>query len=979
MKTFLQKLLLLVCLFGALGYGKAYATPTITLTSPAAVTVLPGGTFTITATITKFLTTLNLSNVTLTVPPSSVISNTITGSTYSYSSGPLTVSTTPGTYLYQLTATDAGGLGGGMSGNTTITVTVSKTYNWNGAGTSFSTGTNWTPTGPPTANDIAQIGVLTYASGTNQPSIGTSTGVFQLVLGPNNTPALTIGSTATLSVGNDAIVNASTNASLVGAGALSVSGNFTNGTGSNFSITSNGLLTVKNSFTNNSTATFTGTSSSTVNIAGGTQTITNLNTTASPTVKFGNVIFAGGTKTFAAGGYYSVAAGSTMLVGTSTTVIIPNSSPTNYTHLVFLTDLVSPYVNYAQIATIPSGSSIQGNIDYPVNFTGGAGYRNYRSMASPVYDNTTTYSASNGTYKYSNLKSTFIITGTGGATNGFDLSSNNGSTIKTYVPATNGYTFLPNLTSPTSVATTGVGFYMYFRGNRTPTGTTTAADFFGSKTNKVLGGGSYAIPEANMVYTYTGIPNQGNVTTDFGTLASGATNKNYYFMANPYAATLDFDQVYTSNPYLYIDATLSILGYPIFPQCYIWNPPTASYIIYDSKNPTASPGKRYIVPGQGFFVRANTSNTLLNVSPTTITITESMKSVGSNSNAGRYLNSAPAQASAEPPIMRLQAYKNENFNEEIGIVLNSTSKDSLDNGDGGHLEWTNMILSTITPDNQYLSIDKRSIKEKRKIIPLYINSATDSIYTFKTMYSSAVMKANYRVWLRDHLTGDSIDIAHNNYDFRIDLTNTATVGSKRFDLVLVQTPPPATVLTFSGKLNADKKGVLNWQTSAYVPGVTYQLQRSADSINFVNIDAALVPADSIVNNNYQYIDDKINPGKNYYRLIQTDLFNNQVISSTVMLDNSGITVSEKEVKGIMLYPNPVVTNSFNIISEKTYSGKITLTIYNSNSTVVGKNTFTQLDSTTPIQENVGQLKTGVYVAEVKVDDTVICGIKFIKQ
>jgi len=965
-----------VCLFGALGYGKAYATPTVALTSPATVTVLPGGTFTITATITKGLLTASLGNATLTLPTSATVPTALGTSPASYSSGLLTASTTPGTYLYQLKAADAGGIGPGTSANQTITVTVSKTYNWNGNGTAFSTGSNWTPTGPPTASDIAQIGVVAY-TGTNQPSVSANAGVFQLVLGQNSSPALTIGSTATLSVGNDAIVNSATTASLLGSGALSVGGNFTNG--GDFSIPSVGLLTVKNSFTNNSNATFTGAAGSTVNIAGTTQTITNLNTSTSATVNFGNIIFAGGTKTFAVGGYYSLAAGSTMLLGNSTTVIIPNSSPTNYTHFTFLSDLTPPYLNYAQIATIPSGSSIQGNIDYPVNFTGGAGYRNYRSMASPVYDNTTTYSATNGTYKYSNLQNIFIITGTGGAGNGFDLSSNNGSTIKTYIPATNGYTFLPSLTSPTSVAQTGVGFYMYFRGDRSVKGTPTAADPFGSKTNKVLGGGSYAIPETNITYIYRGIPNQGNVTTDFGTLASGATNKNYYFMANPYAATLDFDLVYTSNPYLYIDLTLTLLGYPIFPQCYIWNPPTASYIIYDSKNPTASSGKRYIVPGQGFFVRANTSNTLLNVSPTTITITESMKSVGNSSNASRYLNSAPSQASAEPPIMRLQAYKNENFNEEIGIVLNSTSKDSLDNGDGGHLEWTNMILSTITPDNQYLSIDKRSIKEKRKIIPLYINSATDSIYTFKTMYSSAVMKANYRVWLRDHLTGDSIDIAHNNYDFRIDLTNTATVGGKRFDLVLVQTPPPATVLTFSGKLNADKKGVLNWQTSTYVPGVTYQLQRSADSVNFVNIDAALVPADSIVNNNYQYIDDKINPGKNYYRLIQTDLFNNQVISSTVMLDNSGITVSEKEVKGIMLYPNPVVTNNFNIISEKSYSGKITLTIYNSNSTVVGKNTFTQLDSTTPIQENVDQLKTGVYIAEVKVDDTVICGIKFIKQ
>ena len=712
-----------MCLFGALGCIKAYANPTIALTSAAAVTVLPGGTFTITATITKGLLTGNLVNATLTLPTAGTVVTTLTGNSASYSSGSLTVSTIPGTYTYQLKASDAGGIGPGSSGNTTITVTVSKTYNWNGNGTAFSTGSNWTPTGPPTANDIAQIGVVAY-TGTNQPSVSANAGVFQLVIGPNSSPALTIGSTATLSVGNDATVNANTNASLAGAGALSVSGNFTNGTGSNFSITSNGLLTVKNSFTNNSNATFTGASSSTVNIAGGSQTITNLNTTTSATVNFGNIIFAGGTKTFAVGGYYSLAAGSTMLLGNSTTVIIPNSSPTNYTHFTFLSDPTPPYLNYAQIATIPSGSSIQGNIDYPVNFTGGAGYRNYRSMASPVYDNTTTYSATNGTYKYSNLQNIFIITGTGGAGNGFDLSSNNGSTIKTYIPATNGYTFLPSLTSPTSVAATGVGFYMYFRGDRSVKGTPTAADPFGSKTNKVLGGGSYAIPETNITYIYRGIPNQGNVTTTF----SQNNDTHYYFVANPYAATLDFTAVWQSTNYILNLLPVNFIN----SKSWVWNPASASYYVYDAQTPTASTtgAKRYVVPGQGFFVQAATVQIIIPLSPNVLTITESMKDVSNSNNAARYLNAAAPQASDEPPIMRLQARKNDNFIDEVGIVLNNTSKDSLDRDDGGHLEWSNMILSTITPDNQYLSIDKRSIKEKRKIIPLYINSATDSIYTF---------------------------------------------------------------------------------------------------------------------------------------------------------------------------------------------------------------------------------------------------------
>lgn len=412
-----------MCLFGALGYIKVYAlAPTVNVTNTA-ITVLPGGTFNITATIIYGDLLGALTKATLTNPAGVATVTTLSGTAnWPYTSATITASTTPGTYLYTLSATETGTLGGGTSANKTITVTVSKTYDWKGTTSVFSTGTNWNPTGPPTATDIAQIGVVAY-TGANQPNVGTSTGVFQLVFGTNNTPALTVGSGNILTVGNDVVVNSGGTASLAGTGTLAVTGNFTN----------------------NATATFTAAAGSTTNFAGGTQTLTNANITASPTVAFGNLQFSGGAKTFAAGGYYSVAAGNVMTLGASTTVTIPNTTG-SYTHLAFLTDLTSPYVNYAQIATIPAGSSIQGNIDYPVNFTGGASHRNYRSMASPVYDNTTTYTASNGTYKYSNLKSTFIITGTGGATNGFDLSSNNGSTIKNYVPATNIYTFLSSLT-----------------------------------------------------------------------------------------------------------------------------------------------------------------------------------------------------------------------------------------------------------------------------------------------------------------------------------------------------------------------------------------------------------------------------------------------------------------------------------------------------------------------------------------------------
>ena len=348
-----------------------------------------------------------------------------------------------------------------------------------------------------------------------------------------------------------------------------------------------------------------------------------------------------------------------------------------------------------------------------------------------------------------------------------------------------------------------------------------------------------------------------------------------------------------------------------------------------------------------------------------------------NYSTNNFIGLIDTAAKLPPPSLHLLLYRDTIYHDGTTVLLDTAAKDSLDKEDVLHKPWTTAIIATITPDNNYLGVDARNIKNKRITIPLYVNTVADSIYTISVDSSSVLMNTNYRVWLRDHFMGDSIDIAHNNYQFRVDLTKPETIGSKRFDLVIVQTPPPATILAFSGKLNADNKGVLDWQTSNYYPGVTYQLQRGTDTATFTNVAGAYIPADSAVNNAYEYIDTAMNTGKNYYRLIQTDLFGNKIISSTILL-NSGITATIKPVKGFMLYPNPVITDSFSILSERAYTGKIKLTVYASNSAIVLTDAFTQLSGTVPIMENVSQLKPGVYVAEIKVDNTIVCGLKFIK-
>ncbi|RFZ85934.1 T9SS C-terminal target domain-containing protein [Mucilaginibacter terrenus] len=794
------------------------------------------------------------------------------------------------------------------------------------------------PGAAPTQYDKVRIASINYVNSSRQPLVDASTTIAGLEYGSLSTsPTFTLNSGITVTVNGD-VSNGNTAAALAGSGTLAIGGNFTNSSSATFT-------TNRTSASSQNTISFTSSSA---------QTITNSNTSTTPSVVLGNLTFSGGgTKTFAAGGYYSVSPYSTVTLSGSTIVSIPSST----THLQLLTGTTTPFLTYAQIATIPTGSSIQGNIDYQVYFQGGSlFYRNYRAMAAPVYSGS--YSASNGSYSLASLKNTFIITGLNGSANGFDKSTNNGATLRTYNPATNNYTFITSLNTLPTVAS-GQGFYMYYRGNNIAKPNATVNDPYGAKTNSTLGAGgnTYATPEA-VTYTYTGVPNQGDVSA--ATLPNGSNY--FYFIANPYAATLDANAVIAAS-------NISLFTWT-------WDPVSGTYAVYDSSTPAASThgAKRYIVPGQGFFVKnSNTSG-----SSKTLKITEAMKSTGNSASAVRLLSTGAPSVAAEPPVIRLQFYKNASVRDELGIVLSSVAKDSLDAGDAAHLNGDYLNLTSITPDNQYLTIDKRPFKGTRIIVPLFINVAADSIYTFKKTYLSPVM-SNYKVTLYDSLLNNKVEITNIDYSFNVYRAKPETFGGKRFKLIIEQLPAPVTFFEFKGKLNGDKKGLLTWQTNRYRLGTTYQVQRAPDTTNFTDIGLAQVGVDTTGKGSYQLVDSTIQQGNNYYRLVQTDVFGNKSYSNKVMINLSS-AVGPVDVKnGFKLYPNPVVTG-FSILSDKSYTGKVSFRIYNSNSEIKISGSFTQLNAFESVKQDVSQLKLGVYFIELRdANNKVLTTLKFIKQ
>ncbi|MCR8557685.1 DUF2341 domain-containing protein [Mucilaginibacter sp. BJC16-A38] len=780
-------------------------------------------------------------------------------------------------------------------------------YTWTGGtSTSPTAANNWNNTTMGVTNQVppATYSSLSIPNVTTKPTLTAALSAYSLTL--SNGATFNLGG-QTLSIGCNIYNNSTTGGTGILDGSSTASG-----------ITWNGKLSAQ-SYTGSNTASTAAIGNMTIaNTAGGTVTIT--------------------------GGPVEI---SNLLTLTQGNLIIDNTNNGALT----LKGNASSNLNYAQIGPITSGYTISGSINYQVYFTG---VRNYRSMAPPVYNNTTTYSSTNGTYSLASLKGTggFIITGSGGSTNGFDKSSNNGPTLRIYNAATNVYTFITSLNTAPTVAT-GSAFYMYFRGSRTPAGIATAADPFGSKTNKVDGGGSYAAADAVM-YTYTGVPNQGNVTS---VPAFATTDTKFYFLANPYAATLDANAIFSAGP--------------IKTSTWIWNPSLGNYAVYNSTNAAliVNGGKRYIVPGQGFFIQAATTSATTHV----LTLTESMKSVANNLNAARMLSASEPLTTVAPPIFRLKFAKDSVLSDEIAVEFSDSSKATLDYNDATHLEGTNLTLSSLTTDNEYLAIDVRPFTGKKTTMPLYITPAQDTTYTLKLSYKNPAM-SYYKVSLQDSLLNTTTDITNTTYSFNI-ASGQQNTYAKRFKLIVEALPAPALFTKFAGQLDNLKKVLLNWNGGTDRASITYQVQKSVDNKTFVNIGTSLTGSSNI---NYQTVDSSPAIGLNYYRLVQTDAFNTNIYSDTITIANNPGLLNGIAKNGFILYPN-AVTDVVSIVGDKTYQGTVKFRIYDNLGKLQASQSFTGMNAQVPIQENISNLKMGVYTARIDNDSKEIVVIKFIKK
>ncbi len=110
---------------------------------------------------------------------------------------------------------------------------------------------------------------------------------------------------------------------------------------------------------------------------------------------------------------------------------------------------------------------------------------------------------------------------------------------------------------------------------------------------------------------------------------------------------------------------------------------------------------------------------------------------------------------------------------------------------------------------------------------------------------------------------------------------------------------PVELTNFTARAIEKQRALLNWTTAAEVGNSHFEVERSVDGVNFVQLGAVAGAGQSNEEQSYEYLDLSPFSGVNYYRLRQVDFDGSTHLSEVRQVTIEGPV-------NVVLYPNPVV-------------------------------------------------------------------------
>ncbi len=521
--------------------------------------------------------------------------------------------------------------------------------------------------------------------------------------------------------------------------------------------------------------------------------------------------------------------------------------------------LVSNLSFNGKILAIQPTADVAGNVTIQRYMIGGVvTQRGWRSMSSPISN-----------FNYTQLVDDILVSGPGGATNGFDHNGTPSSIIH-YQESTTGTRGWKDIANITATQDAGKGSMVFFRGDRTQTGSLLNFN---------------TVPN-NVTMAFYGNINKGNIATlPLSYTNTGfAVNDGWNLMGNPYPCPINYGAINkTSN---------------VSNSFWVLNPVTGNYV-----NQTASEN---IAISQGFFVQVNDLAQSMSF--------EEVDKV--NTSPTQYFKTV-----VNPFAIKMYS---DSIRYDVAWLSfeNTASKNYVFNQDA--MKFTNNLinLSFITPDSQHVQRNVCQTLNTNSTDTFVISTQALNNGNYWLIFEeTASLPATKNAFLVDLFTNNWINIKTTpSYSYTINNSTPASFG-KRFLLILTDqhTSLPLSLLSFTGT-KQQRNAQLNWSTASEKNSSHFVVQKSTDNVNWQNIGTVKAKGNSSITNNYSLTDFNAftnqylsNPNSQiptlksqlltiYYRLQMVDKDNGHAYSHAIVLTD------DMPQAGIALMPNPASNN-----------------------------------------------------------------------
>lgn len=197
--------------------------------------------------------------------------------------------------------------------------------------------------------------------------------------------------------------------------------------------------------------------------------------------------------------------------------------------------------------------------------------------------------------------------------------------------------------------------------------------------------------------------------------------------------------------------------------------------------------------------------------------------------------------------------------------------------------------------------------------------------------------------------------------------NTASPDDATVISFCSNTTLPVDLTAFSGSYR-NGSSLLNWETANEVSFDRYEIERSSNNNNYTVV-GTVASQPTVSNAKYQYADNLFSQTSDifFYRLKMIDIDGKYTYSSVIMIRRD-----VRNIAGITISPNPIVSGSANIRLNSDSKKNIEIKVIDAAGRVVLKQQNQLSEGMNSISlNNLGHIQSGIYTVQVAANDEIL--------